>query len=444
MKKKLLLIILIASCGISKAQPTAFGCKIADNNYTTYDLLQRGLVKTVRIQGGTVSVVPIFEFMQGTAAAPDYSINWRPYTSGQTLASYNLMIDPVAQSASARYNTAFGGASGNLPAITSGDYYTVNVGRLANQSDTMSILETVYNPKTITISQSPVASNVAANQPVTVSVTLSAPLSPGEKVFIRWTNSSDYTTATITEITNFAGTTNGSTVIPGQPQGTFVSYYVLSTNQTSLVNVSVDYYTLNVDNNNNTAWNYSYTVNGPLPLGFTSLNAHVSGNGIQLQWNVEQQVNIDHYEVERSANGLNFNMQNIVTANTLSSSSYNYFDASPLKGVNYYRIRSIDKNGVSSLSQIVKITQYSGRHLSFYPNPFKGEKLNINMNNYPVGNYTLKMTTATGQLLFSHSINYSGGTASQSLDLGKRLPEGNYVIQLLGDGVKDSQIVTVQ
>ena len=50
---------------------------------------------------------------------------------------------------------------------------------------------------------------------------------------------------------------------------------------------------------------------------------------------------------------------------------YNYIDASTVTGTVYYRIQQIDRNGRSSYSSIIKLSNQLKNNLSIYPNPSK-------------------------------------------------------------------------
>ncbi|HOY32233.1 MAG TPA: hypothetical protein PKW80_10175 [Bacteroidales bacterium] len=136
-------------------------------------------------------------------------------------------------------------------------YYTLIVGKNATSNNDMSILETSYNPVDITtVSQSP-APDVAPMQDVTITVTLSGAKNANEKVFIRYTTD-QWVTSNFIEIPSFNASFQGTAVIPGLAAGIQVSYYVLTSNQSTVESSSVDYYTLRLNNNSNS--NYSYTV----------------------------------------------------------------------------------------------------------------------------------------------------------------------------------------
>ena len=284
----LLFFLLICCVSITAfAQPTVLGTDLPGGSYATFDLNTVGGFKQYRLQATASQATSIWgwEFATGTAAATNYSTNWRPYSGGLTLSGYNAFIDPTVATASARYNSGFGGATGRLPAVTSGRYYTFNVTTNAAANNNMSVLETTYNPETITaVTQSPGASGV------TVTITTSA--APSANVYVRY-SIDNFVTSTLV-LATFVGAT-GTALIPLQTAGTTVKYYVynspktnaqITTDVTSFGQSAHDMATLNL--NNNTGANYSYlsqpvTVNatpaindamyGTLKAAFDAINA---------------------------------------------------------------------------------------------------------------------------------------------------------------------------
>ena len=270
----LLLLFMTFVSENSYAQPTVLGTQVANGTYTTYDLVTRGGgVRFVRINATSAGTAGArnWEFATGTAASTNYTTNWRPYTSGQQLSGYNAYIDPTPAASSARYNTSSGGASGTLPAVVSGSYYTFLVGGNSAANNFMSVLSTTYNPKNITgASQSPVAASVGVGQPVVVTTTISAALSTNETVYLRYSNDG-FTTSTIIPFST-TGTTLTAT-IPGaiNTPSANISYYIFSSNTATAPSVAqADYFTLNLYNSSGQnasggGTNYTYTVGSTTP-----------------------------------------------------------------------------------------------------------------------------------------------------------------------------------
>ena len=168
-----------------------------------------------------------WEFALGTIASPVYTTNWRPYTSGQTISGYNLFIGTAT--ATARYNTYSGGQSGLMPAVAAGNYYTFNVSINAALSNYMSILETSYNPVTISTLSS--TSPLNNNNSVLVTITTSAVPNSGENFFVRYSTDFNFTISAISQF-SFNGT-SATALIPCFPGGTTVYYYAFSSNKTA-------------------------------------------------------------------------------------------------------------------------------------------------------------------------------------------------------------------
>ncbi len=150
-----------------------------------------------------------------------------------------------------------------MPAITANNYYTFNITANPAANNSMSVLETAYNPELIsTVTQSPAANAVVNTSGVTVSITTS--VAPNANIFVRYTTNG-WSTSTLVQA-SFAGV-NGTAVIPAFPAGTNVSYYVYSSSRTlAAINNDVTTYgqvahdmaTLRL--NNNAGSNYNYTV----------------------------------------------------------------------------------------------------------------------------------------------------------------------------------------
>lgn len=120
---------------------------------------------------------------------------------------------------------------------------------------------------------------------------------------------------------------------------------------------------------------YSYVPLGSsLPLKFLTFQAQKQNEDVKLNWNVDNiTISCDHFEIERSNNGFNFEkIGNVAINNTIPSSSFEYTDVKvashPNKGVFYYRIKQVDNNGAYMYSD-VKIIRLSNKGVSMFANP---------------------------------------------------------------------------
>ncbi|HLO54419.1 MAG TPA: hypothetical protein VK169_09030 [Saprospiraceae bacterium] len=264
-------MLFISLSVVAYAQPTVLGTQLANGSYVTYDLNTVGGFKQFRLQASNSAAVSTrnWEFATGTAGATNYSTNWRPYTTGNTL-SANTFI-PTSFANGAKYNTSFGGQSGLLPAITNGNYYTFNVSNNATADNVMQLMETTYNPVSIsTTTQNPAGANVLTSQSPVITVTTASAPAMGENVFVRYTTDA-FVSSTLVQL-SFTGAT-GTATIPALPSGTVVAYYIYSSNKTlAQINSDVtsngqpahDMATLNLNNNGGSNYNYTVTSNNVL------------------------------------------------------------------------------------------------------------------------------------------------------------------------------------
>ncbi len=83
----------------------------------------------------------------------------------------------------------------------------------------------------------------------------------------------------------------------------------------------------------------------------------IDGSKIQVenQWTTANEQNTGYYNVQRSIDGTYFTTIGKLVSKGNGANTYQFIDPSPPNGINYYRLQSVDKNGVSSFSKIVAI-----------------------------------------------------------------------------------------
>ncbi len=95
-----------------------------------------------------------------------------------------------------------------------------------------------------------------------------------------------------------------------------------------------------------------------LPITLLDFTGKENAGKNLLNWNTASESNSSYFSIERSTDALNFSSIGHVNASGFSSTEvkYNFTDATPIPGVNYYRLVMIDKDGSSAYSKIVSIT----------------------------------------------------------------------------------------
>lgn len=138
-------------------------------------------------------------------------------------------------------------------------------------------------------------------------------------------------------------------------------------------------------------------LNQPVPVKISSFTAYKEGKQNILNWQTASEVNSKSFDIERSKNGSEFVKIGFINSigNSSSTSSYVFVDKEPINGLNYYRLRQIDKDGKEFMSEIVMVNNEIKKNIEIiklFPNPvtslatvvFTGNansKVNINVTN---------------------------------------------------------------
>ena len=110
----------------------------------------------------------------------------------------------------------------------------------------------------------------------------------------------------------------------------------------------------------------------PLPLTLLHIAASVVQNTVQVNWQTAQENNTSHFMVERSMDSRDFSSIGSVAAagNRSSINDYSFTDHQPLAGVNYYRLKMVDKDGSFTYSTVVKaVLPIIKNNITVFPNP---------------------------------------------------------------------------
>ena len=170
-----------------------------------------------------------------------------------------------------------------------------------------------------------------------------------------------------------------------------------------------------------------------LPVKFGSIKAYEKQNGIQLDWKVYSENKVRSYEVERSADGRSYTSVGSLPAlyNNTSDGDYGFFDANPLPGTSYYRIKNNDLDGKSAYSIVIRVNRNKTIHgLSLYPNPIVNGIVLLQGSDLGRGNYKINIFGANGQEIYKQQIKHNGGTISHTIELPSTISKGVYMLSV--------------
>ena len=121
----------------------------------------------------------------------------------------------------------------------------------------------------------------------------------------------------------------------------------------------------------------SFYFSGPnvaLPLQLLSFTGSLQNNVTLLKWVTTNEINISHFVIERSINGIDFIKIGSQPAkgNNNNNNNYTYNDydaANQMSSIVYYRLKIVDVSGSFSYSQIVSVKFASFYTMLVHPNP---------------------------------------------------------------------------
>jgi uncharacterized repeat protein (TIGR01451 family) len=182
----------------------------------------------------------------------------------------------------------------------------------------------------------------------------------------------------------------------------------------------------------------SFTLGAyPLPVELVKFDAQaVQNRDAQLSWTTASELHNDHFEVERSLDGVSFAKVGQVAGqgSKATATTYAFTDA----GIGpkaagqpvYYRLKQVDSDGTASYSPVrsVRFTSQAALALTLYPNPASAAT-SLDLSTLPTtGTYQVVLLDATGRQVRQLSL---GGGLVQNLALSD-LATGTYQVVVSG------------
>lgn len=152
-----------------------------------------------------------------------------------------------------------------------------------------------------------------------------------------------------------------------------------------------------------------------LPVTLSAFSARSEKTTVYLDWETSLEENADRFEVERSANGTDFDYITEVSANGRST-RYSTIDENVLTGDYFYRLRMVDLDGTAAFSPVVAASVTETVSVRAWPNPTAGS-LNV-----------AGATDATYRLLNTNGAVVRAGLVAGETDLSG-LKSGIYLLE---------------
>lgn len=167
-----------------------------------------------------------------------------------------------------------------------------------------------------------------------------------------------------------------------------------------------------------------YVEPNPLPIELISFNAKPFDGEVKLSWSTASERNNEFFTLERSKDGMNFEVVGKVdgAGNSNHQLDYEFYDESPLLGVSYYRLKQTDFDGEYSYSDIESVT-FEEDTIQVYPNPVvSGSEINFDLTLDKENPYQIEFLDLNGKIISAEELNSN----THSIDL----PKGIYLLRI--------------
>ena len=154
-------------------------------------------------------------------------------------------------------------------------------------------------------------------------------------------------------------------------------------------------------------------------------NATTSQQSVELKWATATEINFDYFILEHSTDGQLFTKVAEIpgAGNSQTRRDYSFLHTNPSDGINYYRLREVDFDNVTTGLGIVSAVVNVGKHFSVFPNPVSGAgDLTFQINFELQSNAIISVTDLSGHVRAEITMNNS------ELNGPVSLPPGIYIV----------------
>ncbi|MEP6676770.1 MAG: T9SS type A sorting domain-containing protein [Ferruginibacter sp.] len=164
----------------------------------------------------------------------------------------------------------------------------------------------------------------------------------------------------------------------------------------------------------------------PIPVKLSSFNVRKENiMTAVINWTTAQEINSRNFEVQRSADGIQWTTIATIAAagNSNTEKSYTFYDAGNKSGIIYYRLKQNDLDGRAAFSETRKLNFDKSMTVQLYPNPVH-DVLNV----YVAGSekFSISITDIAGRRISSYEVKGS----SYQLHTGN-LEAGVYQVKII-------------
>lgn len=190
----------------------------------------------------------------------------------------------------------------------------------------------------------------------------------------------------------------------------------------------------------------------PLPITLSSFEAEIDNTSVKFTWTTSAEINNDYFTLERSKNGLDFEIIGEVpgSGNANTNKEYSYFDDSPIQGSSYYRLKQTDFDGKFEYVDLIAVNFNQDDDgictLHVYPNPCVGS-CTINLKDCPLADsqVDVELYDAFGKRIVNRiTPKNKDQDISFHLNSANNLAPGVYIVRASANGKNQASKVVIK
>jgi|GEM_PF-103891 len=172
-------------------------------------------------------------------------------------------------------------------------------------------------------------------------------------------------------------------------------------------------------------------VNYALPAKLSSFTAKKQTDNTLLNWTTAAEQNSLRFDVLHSVNGNDFTAIGAVASNgnASQSSSYAFIHKAIFKGLNYYKLNQVDRDGSSQQSKVI-VLDFSGNKLEMLVNVPLNNQVQVNIMADEPASGTIHVIDMQGRKLVQQKVQLVKGNNTVSID-GQLFVKGIYIASLV-------------
>lgn len=160
-----------------------------------------------------------------------------------------------------------------------------------------------------------------------------------------------------------------------------------------------------------------------LPIILVDFIVKLETDRVRLDWVTSSEINNDFFTIERSGDGINWEIVERINGAGNSNQLLNYtsYDFNPLAGTSYYRLKQTDFDNRYTYSSIRSVNNYNDvQYFNIYPNPANNK---ITVSGEAI---EIELINLLGEVVFKQKL-----TSKEEDIILSELPSGTYMVRII-------------